>query len=160
MMNLFNKKKGNKGFTLVELLATIVILGILSSMAIAGVSVLIKKAKNSEEEANAKVIQMAAESYFQSNTKYLPKEIGSSTYISAGDLKKANFITIDLSDSNGDSSSSGSGTNSNASTPRGVGYVHRATPQPTARAIARHRRPLTIKEKIIARNPLAKLFLR
>ena len=46
---------------------------------------------------------MAAESYFQSNTKYLPKEIGSSTYVSASDLKKANFITIDLSDSNGDS---------------------------------------------------------
>lgn len=63
-------------------------------------------------------------------------------------------------DSSGDSSSSGSGTSSNTSTPRGVGYVHRATPQPTARAIARHRRPLTIKEKIIARNPLAKLFLR
>lgn len=63
-------------------------------------------------------------------------------------------------DSSGDSSSSSSGTSSNASTPRGVGYVHRATPQPTARAIARHRRPLTIKEKIIARNPLAKLFLR
>ena len=63
-------------------------------------------------------------------------------------------------DSSGDSSSSGSRTSSNASTPRGVGYVHRATPQPTARAIARHRRPLTIKEKIIARNPLAKLFLR
>ena len=63
-------------------------------------------------------------------------------------------------DSSGDSSSSSSGTSSNTSTPRGVGYVHRATPQPTARAIARHRRPLTIKEKIIARNPLAKLFLR
>ena len=63
-------------------------------------------------------------------------------------------------DSSGDSSSSSSGTSSNASIPRGVGYVHRATPQPTARAIARHRRPLTIKEKIIARNPLAKLFLR
>ena len=63
-------------------------------------------------------------------------------------------------DSSVDSSSSSSGTSSNASTPRGVGYVHRATPQPTARAIARHRRPLTIKEKIIARNPLAKLFLR
>ena len=63
-------------------------------------------------------------------------------------------------DSSGDSSSSSSGTSSNTSTPRGVGYVHRASPQPTARAIARHRRPLTIKEKIIARNPLAKLFLR
>lgn len=66
----------------------------------------------------------------------------------------------DSGGNSGDSSSSSSGTSSNTSTPRGAGYVHRATPQPTARAIARHRRPLTIKEKIIARNPLAKLFLR
>ena len=63
-------------------------------------------------------------------------------------------------DSNGDSSSSGSRTSSNASTPRSVRHAHRATPQPTARAIAGHRKPLTIKEKIISRNPLAKLFIR
>ena len=98
-MNLFNKKKGNKGFTLVELLATIVILGILSSMAIAGVSVLIKKAKNSEEEANAKVIQMAAESYLQANKDNAPRSIGECTTVSAADLKNKKFLTDDITNS-------------------------------------------------------------
>lgn len=98
-MNLFNKKKGNKGFTLVELLATIVILGILSSMAIAGVSVLIKKAKNSEEEANAKVIQMAAESYLQANKDNAPRSIGECTTVSVADLKNKKFLTDDITNS-------------------------------------------------------------
>lgn len=98
-MNLFNKKKGNKGFTLVELLATIVILGILSSMAIAGVSVLIKKAKNSEEEANAKVIQMAAESYLQANKDNAPRSIGECTTVSVVDLKNKKFLTDDITNS-------------------------------------------------------------
>lgn len=98
-MNLFNKKKGNRGFTLVELLATIVILGILSSMAIAGVSVLIKKAKNSEEEANAKVIQMAAESYLQANKDNAPRSIGECTTVSVVDLKNKKFLTDDITNS-------------------------------------------------------------
>ena len=96
-------KKNSKGFTLIELLGSIVIVGIISVIAITNVSKLINNAKRETTESQSKTIKMAAESYFQSNTKYLPKEIGSSTYISAGDLKKANFITIDLSDSNGDS---------------------------------------------------------
>lgn len=96
-------KKNNKGFTLVELLGSIVIVGILSVIAITNVSKLINNAKKETTESQSKTIKMAAESYFQSNTKYLPKEIGSSTYVSAGDLKKANFITTELSDSNGDS---------------------------------------------------------
>ena len=96
-------KKNSKGFTLIELLGSIVIVGIISVIAITNVSKLINNAKRETTESQSKTIKMAAESYFQSNTKYLPKEIGSSTYVSASDLKKANFITIDLSDSNGDS---------------------------------------------------------
>lgn len=54
------------------------------------------------------------------------------------------------SGSNGSGSSSGSG----GTTARGVGYVHRVTPQPTARAIAGHRAP-TVEEKVTSRakNP-------
>lgn len=103
MVSRIKMKKNNKGFTLVELLGSIVIVGILSVIAITNVSKLINNAKKETTESQSKTIKMAAESYFQSNTKYLPKEIGSSTYVSAGDLKKANFITTELSDSNGDS---------------------------------------------------------
>lgn len=99
----FKVKKNSKGFTLVELLGSIVIVGILSVIAITNVSKLINNAKKETTESQSKTIKMAAESYFQSNTKYLPKEIGSSTYVSASDLKKANFITTELSNSNGDS---------------------------------------------------------
>ncbi len=102
-MNLFNKKKGNRGFTLVELLAAIVILGILSTMAIAGVSNLIKKAKSSAEDANAKTIQMAAESYLQANKDTAPRSIGECVTVSASDLKNKKFLTDEITNSNNES---------------------------------------------------------
>ena len=102
-MNLFNKKKGNRGFTLVELLAAIVILGILSTMAIVSVSNLIKKAKSSAEDANAKTIQMAAESYIQANKDTAPKSIGECVTVSASDLKNKKFLTDEITNSNNES---------------------------------------------------------
>lgn len=104
-INFNNKKKkiGIKGFTLVELLGTIVIVGILSTIAIVNVSKLITKARVSSSEANAKTMKMAAESYLQSNTKYLPKSIGESKNIDVNVLKNSKFIDKDLTDSKGKS---------------------------------------------------------
>ena len=70
------KKKQVKAFTLVELLGTIVIIGILSAVAISAVSKLISNARVYSSEANAKTMKMAAESYLQSNANLLPKNIG------------------------------------------------------------------------------------
>ena len=66
----------NKGFTLVELLATIVIVGILSIMAIAGISGLINKSRIESEKQYKRALKMAAESYYQTNKTKLPKNVG------------------------------------------------------------------------------------
>ncbi len=102
-MNLFNKKRESKGFTLVELLAAIVILGVLSAMAIGGVSSLIKKAKSSAEDANIRTIKMAAESYLQANKDTAPRSIGECVSVSAVDLKDKKFLTDEITNSKNES---------------------------------------------------------
>lgn len=83
-----------------------------------------------------------------------PKAASSTSMSTAGDT--AGGATGGTTGGGSDNNNSSSQNNNSSNTV----HAHKATPQPTARAIARHRRPLTIKEKIIARNPLAKLFLR
>ena len=96
-------KINKKGFTLVELLGTIVIIGILSGLAISGVTRMINNAKKETSESQKKTIKMAAESYFQSNVKKLPKVIGSSSIVSAKELNDAKYITTELKNEDGDS---------------------------------------------------------
>ena len=66
--------RNNKGFTMIELLAAIMILGVLMIFAIPNVSKLIKKSKDDTLEANQKTLYMAAKSYYQTNTNELPKK--------------------------------------------------------------------------------------
>lgn len=51
------------GFSLIELLAVIVILGLLMTFAIPNVSRLISKSKDENIDSNKKTLIMAAESY-------------------------------------------------------------------------------------------------
>ena len=96
-------KINKKGFTLVELLGTIVIIGIVSGLAISGVTRMINNAKKETSESQKKTIKMAAESYFQSNVKKLPKVIGSFSTVSAKELNEAKYITTELKNEDGDS---------------------------------------------------------
>ena len=93
----------NQGFTMVELLAVIVILGILSVMAILGVSSLINKAHSEQKIQQDKTLKMAAESYIQANKSLAPKSIGESVEISISDLKDARYIKEDILNSKGES---------------------------------------------------------
>ena len=68
------KIKSQKGFTLVEILAVIAILGILTGIAIGGIQLLLDKSKEefyNEQENN---MIMAAQSYYQTNRNKLPKK--------------------------------------------------------------------------------------
>ena len=102
--------------------------------------------------------QKAKDDYMKEYNQLVQPNYGNYTMMAANNSGNNNSGG-NSGDSSGDSSSSGSGTSSSASTPRGTKYAHKKTPQPTARAIARHRKPTT-KEQIISRNPLAKLFIR
>ena len=64
-----------KGFTLVELLAVITILGILSLGTIGYVNQMIDKSKKEKLSQQEKTVKMAAESYLQANRSELPKAI-------------------------------------------------------------------------------------
>lgn len=77
-----------KGFTMIELLAAIVILGILSVTAIVAVTRLTEKARKEDERQYEQTLKMAAESYMQANPSELPKVIGETTFVTAKELKE------------------------------------------------------------------------
>ena len=88
-------------FTMVELLAVIVILGILSTMAIIGVNNLIDRSKSEDAKQNKETIKMAAISYMNDNPSKLPKLIGDSKEVSAKLLKEKKYIKKDIKNSKG-----------------------------------------------------------
>ncbi len=90
--------RDKKGFTLVELLAVVVILGIIMTVSIPAVSKWISRSKGDSKEAQEKTLLLAGESYAQGNSKVLPKAIGDTKLIKAEDLKKANYLKEDLKD--------------------------------------------------------------
>ena len=78
--------KSRKGFTLIELLGTIVIIGIVGTIAVA--SVLNIKTKSNERFNNAQVetIKQAGQTYFTDNKKLLPVVIGQTNYVALEEL--------------------------------------------------------------------------
>lgn len=85
-----------KGFTLAELLAVVILLGILLSLIYPRV-IEIFEGKNKEiEEEKLKLIYSAAEEYIENNNKYY--EIGDKDCISIETLDRENLIPIELKD--------------------------------------------------------------
>src|SRR4051812_44351273 len=64
------EKKQDKGFTLVELLIVIVILGILATVTVFAVTGITNKGKTSACESDAKTIQTAEEAYSANHGNY------------------------------------------------------------------------------------------
>jgi type IV pilus assembly protein PilA len=91
----FKKKNkyNNRGFTLVELLASITILGVLVVIGLAGVSNLITKSKTTQFEQQEKNVSMATESYLQANKQSMPKNIGDSVNVPLKDLLDSNYLS-------------------------------------------------------------------
>ena len=61
MVRIMKKKLCNNGFTLVELLAVIVILAVILAIAVPGISNMIEISKRSAFEADAKMVLKASE---------------------------------------------------------------------------------------------------
>ena len=62
--------RGKKGFTLIELMIVVVIIGILAALAIPRSMAASKKAKVSEARGVLKQLYVAAETYYQENGQY------------------------------------------------------------------------------------------
>ncbi len=97
------QKKNTKAFTLVELLAVIVILGLLAVVGITAVSRYIERAKKESNSETKDVLLLASKQYLQDNKDLAPKAIGEHKIIAAKELKKAKYLVSDLKNSNGES---------------------------------------------------------
>ena len=82
----------NKGFTMIELLATITILGILSIIAVGSVTFLIDKSKKNFYASQRNNLISAAKSYYQANRSKLPKSVGLKKEVSLKTLQDEKFI--------------------------------------------------------------------
>lgn len=67
---MFNKKKNNKGFTLVELLVVIAIIGILAVVALPSLFKNIEKSKVADLTADINAIRAASLAYYTDENKY------------------------------------------------------------------------------------------
>ncbi|MBC5998015.1 prepilin-type N-terminal cleavage/methylation domain-containing protein [Romboutsia ilealis] len=76
---MLNKKKNNKGFTLVELLVVIAIIGILAVVAVPALFSNIEKSKVAKLESNISAIKSAALTYYTDNNTYFETQSNAST---------------------------------------------------------------------------------
>ena len=86
------KKLNKKGFTMVELLAVIVILGILAIISVAAVQGIIAKAKERYYKSQEENFVMATQSYLNSNKTKQPKVSGQTVKVYLKDLRNAKYI--------------------------------------------------------------------
>ena len=77
---------------MVEIIATVAILGVISTVAVIAVTNIIEQGKIKHYETTEKTIQMSAESYAQANRKYLPKNVGDKKQIYLKQLEEDNYI--------------------------------------------------------------------
>ena len=118
MVSLKNK---SKGFTIVELLIVIVVIGILATLVIVTFTGIQQKARDSKRKTDIGAVQAALESYYSSNNTYpTVTDLNSSTWISSN-LK--GFDINALQDPKGNSPTVISGT-----TPSGTQYAYNVTP--------------------------------
>ncbi len=67
---MISLKQSNKGFTIVELLIVIVVIGILALLVVTTFSGIQKKARDTERQTDIKAIHTAIEAYYGQNSKY------------------------------------------------------------------------------------------
>lgn len=84
--------KNKKGFTLTEILATIVILGVILAIAVPSYNALSKKFEKEYYDKLDKSVLAAAKSYWKDNPDRRPKELLKSNYIALDDLIKEKHI--------------------------------------------------------------------
>lgn len=98
-----DRMKSKQGFTMIELLAAIVIVGILASAGVVGVVNLRKNQEVKYNQTQNNMFIETAKTYFADNKQYLPTKPGAAenVYVTLGELMEANYITDKFLDYNG-----------------------------------------------------------
>ena len=81
-----------KGFTLVELLATIIILGLLVTIAYVSVTSILDRGNDSYYESQENMLVLAGREYFADHRSELPKEIGDTSNVTLKKLIEEKYI--------------------------------------------------------------------
>ena len=84
--------KNNKGFTLIELIAVVTIIGVLSTSAIVGISRNIDNNHKTYCSENGELMKIAARDYFNDNRTKLPTEVGAESCVSLETLENEEYI--------------------------------------------------------------------
>ena len=91
-MRKVENKSQNKGFTLVELLAVIVILNLLIGLVLVQASKTIRKANTQYYHTQEKMILLAAKEYFNDYRSHLSKEVGATSEVLLATLEDELYI--------------------------------------------------------------------
>jgi len=98
------KKINNKGFTLVEVLAVLVILSIIMAIAIPSITSSLERSKEKQDESKYKMLESFAEIYVADHKNAIYKNLGESYYecwIDIDTLKNGGYLIDDANiDSN------------------------------------------------------------
>ena len=85
-----------KGFTLIELMAVIILLGVLALIATVTINNTLKENKQEACEMQLKNIKGGAENWASKNVFELPSENGGTAVLTLKELKDAGFIAKDI----------------------------------------------------------------
>ena len=80
------------GFTLLELLATIIILGLLTTIVVGAILPLLNRGNNEYYKSQENMIVLAARDYFADYRSRLPKEIGETSKVTLKELIEGKYI--------------------------------------------------------------------
>ena len=80
------------GFTLLELLATIIILGLLTTIVIGVILPLLNRGNDEYYKNQENMLVLAARDYFTDNRSRLPKEIGETSTVTLKELIEGKYI--------------------------------------------------------------------
>ena len=119
MVSLKTLKQQNKGFTIVELLIVIVVIGILALLVITTYAGIQQKARNTKRQTDISAIQTQLEAFYQTNG-YYPNltDMNSATFLAA------NLKSLDVTALVDPSNATGSKTLVSSATPsKQYGYV-------------------------------------
>ena len=84
--------KRNRGFTLIEILSVIVILGIITSVTIFSVNFFIERSKLKYYKTQENLIITAGKDYFTDYRSLLPKEVGEETSVDIETLYSKKYL--------------------------------------------------------------------